>query len=69
LRAALETALLALPLPYRTAVVLRDIEGLSTRQAADVAGAGEAAVKSRLHHARLEIRAALSDEALITAVG
>lgn len=59
LRAALRTALLALPLPYRAAVVLRDIEGLPTREAAHIAGVGERAFKSRLHHARVQIRAAL----------
>jgi RNA polymerase sigma-70 factor (ECF subfamily) len=67
LRAALRTALLALPLPYRTAVVLRDIEGLPTREAAHIAGVGERAFKSRLHHARVQIRAALGDQALIAA--
>ena len=69
LRDAVRTALLALPLPYRTAVVLRDIEGLSTREAAHVAGIGEAALKSRLHQARLKIRAELGDEALATPRG
>jgi RNA polymerase sigma-70 factor, ECF subfamily len=63
--AALKMALLALPTPYRTAVVLRDIEGFSTREAAEIAGVGEAAFKSRLHQGRLEIRAALGDQALI----
>ena len=67
LRAALRAALLALPLPYRTAVVLRDIEGLPTREAAHIAGVGERAFKSRLHHARAQIRAALGDQALIAA--
>jgi RNA polymerase sigma-70 factor (ECF subfamily) len=67
LRTALETALLALPLPYRTAVVLRDIEGLSTREAANVAGVGEAAFKSRLHQARLRLRTTLGDEFLLAA--
>jgi RNA polymerase sigma-70 factor (ECF subfamily) len=67
LRTALQLALLALPLPYRTAVVLRDIEGFSTREAAAVAGIGEAAFKSRLHDARLKIRTALGDAALIAA--
>lgn len=69
LRAALELALLALAPPYRTAVVLRDIEGLSTREAADIAGIGQAALKSRLHQARLKIRAALGDDALMAAAG
>jgi hypothetical protein len=33
--------------------VPRDIEGLPTQEAAEVAGIGQAAVKSRLHQARL----------------
>jgi RNA polymerase sigma-70 factor, ECF subfamily len=69
LRAALRTALLALPLPHRTAIVLRDIEGLSTREAAEIVGVGEAAFKSRLHQGRLQLRAALGDQALIAAAG
>jgi RNA polymerase sigma factor (sigma-70 family) len=66
LRAALRIALLALPLPQRTAIVLRDIQGLSTREAARAAGVGEAALKSRLHEARLKLRAALGDDGLTT---
>lgn len=64
---ALESALFDLPLPYRTAVVLRDIDGLSTRDAAKIAGVGEAAFKSRLHQARLRLRTSLGDDALIGA--
>lgn len=67
LRTALESALLDLPLPHRAAVVLRDIEGFSTREAAKIAGVGEAAFKSRLHQARLKVRASLGDDALIAA--
>src|SRR5215475_4180547 len=48
LRAALLRALLDLPPELRTAIVLRDIEGLSTQDAAEVAGVGQAAFKSRL---------------------
>ena len=69
LRAALELALRALPPPHRTAIVLRDIQGLSTREAANIVGVGEAAFKSRLHQARRKVRAALGDEALISAAG
>jgi len=47
--------------------VLRDIEGLSTREAAHVAGIGEATLKRRLHQARLKIRAELGDSALAAA--
>jgi DNA-directed RNA polymerase specialized sigma24 family protein len=30
------------PPDYRTAIVLRDVEGLSTQQAAEIVGVGEA---------------------------
>lgn len=63
----LRQALAELPPDYRTAIVLRDVEGLSTQQAAEIAGVGEAAFKSRLHQARLRVRAAIGDEALIDA--
>jgi len=61
LRRALEAAILALPLDYRLPLVLRDVEGLSTAQAAAVTELGEAAFKSRLHRARLAVRAAVED--------
>jgi RNA polymerase sigma-70 factor (ECF subfamily) len=66
LRLALGRALTELPLPLRTAIVLRDVEGLSTADAAQIAGIGQAAFKSRLHQARLRVRAALGDDALLT---
>jgi RNA polymerase sigma-70 factor (ECF subfamily) len=53
---ALEMALLALPPDWRMAVVLRDIEGLSTEEAAAVVGIGPAAFKSRLHRGRMRLR-------------
>src|SRR6201987_1100323 len=67
LRQALSKALAELPPDYRTAIVLRDVEGLSTQQAAEIVGVGEAEFKSRLHQARLRVRAAIGDEALIDA--
>jgi RNA polymerase sigma-70 factor (ECF subfamily) len=66
LRAVLAGALAGLPPDYRAALVLRDIEGLSTREAADIAGVGQAAFKSRLHQARLRVRAAVGDDALVS---
>jgi RNA polymerase sigma-70 factor, ECF subfamily len=66
LRRALGQALAQLPPALRTAIVLRDVEGLSTQQAAEIAGVGQAAFKSRLHQARLRIRAAIGDQALLT---
>src|SRR5215467_8173098 len=49
LRRALGQALAELPPPLRTALVLRDIEGLSIQEAAEIAGVGEVVFKSRLH--------------------
>ena len=69
LRRALGQALDGLPPPLRTAIVLRDVEGLSTQEAAEIAGVGQAAFKSRLHQARLRVRAAIGDEALASSGG
>jgi RNA polymerase sigma-70 factor (ECF subfamily) len=69
LREALELAISQLSAPCRTALVLRDIEGLSTREAAEIAGVGEAAFKSRLHQARLRVRALVGDAALVASSG
>jgi RNA polymerase sigma-70 factor (ECF subfamily) len=49
-------ALQRLPPPYRMIVVLREIEGLSTKEVATVMGLSEANVKTRLHRARLMLR-------------
>ena len=53
---AIEMALMELPPDWRMAVVLRDIEGLSTDEAAAVVGIGPAAFKSRLHRGRMRLR-------------
>ena len=65
LREALARALAELPPALRTAIVLRDVEGLSTQEAAEIAGIGQAAFKIRLHQARLRVRAAIGDQALV----
>lgn len=59
LRHRLEAAIRDLPLDYRAAILLRDVEGLSTAEAAAVMDLGEAAFKSRLHRARLAVREAI----------
>ncbi len=56
LRSRLTRSLAAVPRSYRVVVVLREIEGLSTREVADVLGISEANVKTRLHRARLLLR-------------
>jgi RNA polymerase sigma-70 factor, ECF subfamily len=55
----LDRALSELPADWRAAVVLRDIEGLSTDEAAEVVGVRQAAFKSRLHRGRMQLRALL----------
>ena len=55
----LASALEQLAVEWRAAVVLRDIEGLSTHEAAEIVGVGEAAFKSRLHRGRMQLRALL----------
>jgi len=55
----LSRALKALPSAYRMIVVLREMEGLSTREVAQVTGISEANVKTRLHRARVMLRQAM----------
>ena len=58
---AVDRVLGELPLDYRTAVTLRDVEGLSTAEAAEILGIGERALKSRVHRGRMALRAELDD--------
>jgi len=60
-RRLLEDAIRALPIEYRAPIILRDVEGLTTQEAAEVMDLGEAAFKSRLHRARLAVRRALDE--------
>jgi RNA polymerase sigma-70 factor, ECF subfamily len=55
----LDDALAQLPADLRAAVILRDLEGLSTEQAAAATGLRQAAFKSRLHRGRMQLRALL----------
>jgi RNA polymerase sigma-70 factor (ECF subfamily) len=52
----LRDALKKLPPSYRMIVVMREMEGLSTKEVATVTGISEANVKTRLHRARLMLR-------------
>jgi RNA polymerase sigma-70 factor, ECF subfamily len=60
LAARLESALLALPFDQRTAIVLREVEGLSYEEIAFSQGVAVGTVKSRLARARELLRAELS---------
>jgi RNA polymerase sigma-70 factor (ECF subfamily) len=59
-RRVLKQAIEALPPDYKAVVVLRDIEGLANPEVAEILGATVLAVKSRLHRARLALRARLA---------
>ena len=61
-RDALERGLAALPAGQRTALVLKDIYGLSCREIGHELGIEEGAVKVRLHRARKGLRELLSEE-------
>jgi RNA polymerase sigma-70 factor (ECF subfamily) len=59
-RRRFQIAFRRLPRPYRLVAFLRDVEGLSTREVAQVVGISEANVKQRLHRARLMLKEALA---------
>ena len=61
LRKALEAAIASLPTPLRAAFLLRDVEGLSTAEAAFALELTEVNLKVRLHRARLLLRERLSE--------
>jgi RNA polymerase sigma-70 factor (ECF subfamily) len=55
----LSQAVMQLPESLRTTLVLREYEGLSTRETAESLGISEAAAKVRLHRARAALRESL----------
>lgn len=55
-REALQDALASLDQKYREVMILRDVNGMSTREAANLLGITEASVKTRLLRARLMMR-------------
>lgn len=55
-RVAMEQAIEALPPEFRQVFILRDVEELSNAEVAEVLDLSVAAVKSRLHRARLKVR-------------
>jgi RNA polymerase sigma-70 factor, ECF subfamily len=61
LRMALTAAIDELPAAYRTALVLRDVQGLSNAEIADILGLNIPVVKTRVHRARLFLRKQLGD--------
>ncbi len=60
IEAVLAQAIASLAPMYREVLVLRDLEGLTAPQVAEVLGISVDAVKSRLHRARLTVRESLA---------
>lgn len=56
LQNVLESAVAALPETFRSVLVLRDVEGLSTAETAECLDISEALVKTRLHRAHAALR-------------
>jgi RNA polymerase sigma-70 factor (ECF subfamily) len=57
----LKEAILTLPESYRLVIVLRDVEGFSTSETAQILNISPSNVKVRLHRARLFLREKLKD--------
>jgi len=56
LRAVIERVIMELPRTYRSVVLLRDLEGLSTEDTAQILDLGIDVVKTRLHRGRAAMR-------------
>lgn len=52
MRQAIQRALALIPLEFRTVLLLRDVEELSSREVAEQLGISDASVRQRLHRAR-----------------
>jgi RNA polymerase sigma-70 factor (ECF subfamily) len=59
-QAELDAAIQSLSLPLRVTFIMRDIQGLSTRETANILEVSESAVKTRLMRARMQLRDQLS---------
>lgn len=63
---ALERAIRALPEKCRAAVVLHDVEGISTTDAAEILGMRETQFRKRLSRGRMALRRRLADQLAVT---
>jgi len=61
LRDVIHQAIQELPEMYRAAIMLRDVEELTTEETAQVLDVSQEVVKTRLHRARLAVRAKLDE--------
>ncbi|MGQ9635999.1 MAG: RNA polymerase sigma factor, partial [Bryobacteraceae bacterium] len=56
LRTVIQQAIQSLPDIYKTVLLLRDVEELSTEEAAEILDVSQDVIKTRLHRARLAVR-------------
>ncbi len=61
LRRHIQSAVDGLPAMYQTVFLVRDVEGLSTEETAEMLGITVPTVKTRLHRARLALRHAITE--------
>ncbi len=61
MKQVLDQAIGELPENYRSVILLRDVEDLSTLETAHILDLTEDVVKTRLHRARLAVRKSLDD--------
>jgi RNA polymerase sigma-70 factor, ECF subfamily len=69
LASLLEQSILALPIAYRTVLVLRDLEEMSTADTAQALALSDANVKVRLHRAHEMLRSELMERAGASSAG
>jgi RNA polymerase sigma-70 factor, ECF subfamily len=62
IRKMLERAIADLPETFRTVLMIRDVEGVSTEQTAQILNVCEETVRTRLHRARRILRATLGEQ-------
>jgi RNA polymerase sigma-70 factor (ECF subfamily) len=60
-RQHIQAAVDALPEIYRTVFLVRDVEGMSTEETAELLGISVPTVKTRLHRARIALRHAITE--------
>jgi RNA polymerase sigma-70 factor (ECF subfamily) len=61
-----ERGIRLLPEDFQLAVILRDVEGLTTREAAEALQIGEALLKTRLHRGRALLRTYLAEHLAVS---
>lgn len=69
LRNVLEAAVSALPESFRSVLVMRDVEGLSTAETAECLGISQALVKTRLHRAHAALKRDLASHSRTVLAG